>query len=240
MKRNKLIQQARKLVFSNYYGVLATQGKYPFASLIRYSPDSQGLPVLLLSRIAEHTKNLANSNKVSLLVLDTPEKNNPAINIQECARMTLMGTLTMLQTGIDEYDECLQTHFAFFPETRDYHRQLDFDVYRLQVESCRYVGGFAAAHTLSANDYMEINPLSWSERKAIMAHMNEDHRDAMVHYCETLSIPLNGHTPELVALDRFGFQLRTGKQVVRLSFPHEVTDRSTARDAFVTMARTGS
>ena len=221
----------------SYYGTLATQGVYPFASLVRYSVDAKGQPVLMLSRIAEHTKNLKNSNKVSLLVLDIHE-NKHENNIQECARITLMGTLEMFSAENPEREECLQTHYAFFPESRDYFEKLDFDLYRLRIEECRYVGGFAAAHNLSGADFAQANPLEWSARKTILGHMNGDHQDAIVHYCNSLSLEMSGFDPEIVWMDRFGFQVRIGQRIERIQFSKEVLDRTSAREAFVEMAGT--
>jgi heme iron utilization protein len=231
MKRTELVYQARELVFRHYYGTLATRGEYPYASLVRYSVDGKGQPVLMLSRIAEHTQNLQNGFKVSLLVFD-----NNGNNIQESARITLMGTLEIFSAENPEHEESLQTHYAFFPETQDYFEKLDFDLYRLSIQECRYVGGFAAAYNLSGADFVQANPLEWSARKAILGHMNGDHQDAIVHYCNTLSLELNGFDPEIVWMDRFGFQVRIGQRIERIQFSKEVFDRTSAREAFVEMA----
>jgi len=231
MKRTELVYQARELVFRHYYGTLATRGEYPYASLVRYSVDNKAQPVLMLSRIAEHTQNLQNGFKVSLLVMDTDKE-----NIQECARITLMGTLEHLLPEHAEFEECLQEHYRYFPETRDYFEKLDFDLYRLKVEDCRYVGGFAAAHTLHGDEYVQTNPLKFSERKGILGHMNDDHQDAIVHYCKEQGLPLNEQTPVIVTLDKHGFQVRIGQRIHRIHFPKEVVDRVSAREAFVAMA----
>src|SRR5690606_13254454 len=151
--------------------------------------------------------------------------------------ITLMGNLEKLTAEQQDFDTCVAGYHAFFPESRAYLEQLDFELYRLQVESCRYVGGFAAAHHLSGEDYCQLNPLSYAEREGIMAHMNDDHVDALEHYCRQFSRPLDGEQPVLVALDRLGFNVRLGKRIERFVFPFEVSDRVSAREASVAMAK---
>jgi len=233
MKRAELIHLVREIVLGNYYGVLATQSEgYPYGSLARYSIDSQGQPILMLSRIAEHTKNLKNGDKLSLFIMKFNEK-----NIQECPRVNLMGSLEILQKEHSDFEACLQSYYAYFPETQDYFENLDFNLYRFVIDGCRYIGGFAAAHLLSGNDYRQNNPLDDATCQRIISHMNEDHGDAILHYCESFNVNVNENTPVLVAVDAKGFQLRIGSSITRINFPQPITDSVSARKALVAMAQ---
>ena len=59
---------------------------YPFGSVVPYVLDHEACPVLLISRLAEHTKNLAGDARASLLI------NDPGDDVQAQARVTLLGT----------------------------------------------------------------------------------------------------------------------------------------------------
>ena len=72
--KEKSGKAARSLMMSEYQGILSTisveaQG-YPFGSVTPYCFDSQGRPVILISRIAQHTKNILADPKVSLIVME--------------------------------------------------------------------------------------------------------------------------------------------------------------------------
>ena len=148
-----------------------------------------------------------------------------------------MGTLEELDKNHPHFNNCLQNYIAYFPETQHYIENLDFDLYQLQVERCAYVGGFAAAHEITGNDFRQLNPLDDEACSRIISHMNEDHADALTHYCHTFNINLNGNIPKLVAIDACGFQLRIGQTLSRINFPEPISDRISAREALVAMAQ---
>lgn len=55
-------KHARELLLKEYRGVLSTLSKampgFPFGSVVPYCLDEQGRPLILISRIAQHTHNL--------------------------------------------------------------------------------------------------------------------------------------------------------------------------------------
>jgi len=238
MKKEILLERIRELVSSHYFGVMSTQGEnFPLGSLVRYSLDNKGQPVFLLSRIAEHSKNLKSCEKAGLFILE--QTDNKQENIQELPRINLQGTIESISEEHPEQKECLETYFAYFPETKKYFETLDFDLYRLHIEHCHFVGGFAAAHQASGEEFRVANPLDFEERQAIISHMNKDHEDAIVHYCQKGSFALEEHKPEICTLDSKGFQVRIGSHIERINFDKPVTDRTSARNAFVALAKSG-
>ncbi|MGH8744477.1 MAG: pyridoxamine 5'-phosphate oxidase family protein, partial [Burkholderiales bacterium] len=80
---------ARRLLRKNRFGMLATLSKkfggHPFGSIIPYMLDHEACPIILISTLAEHTKNIENDNRVSLLVHDA------GANVQAEARITVLG-----------------------------------------------------------------------------------------------------------------------------------------------------
>ncbi|MCY4337575.1 MAG: pyridoxamine 5'-phosphate oxidase family protein, partial [Gammaproteobacteria bacterium] len=115
-------QAARSLMMSEYQGILSThsleaQG-YPFGSVTPYCFDRQGRPVIQISRIAQHTKNILADPKVSLLVM---ERNGD--DVQANGRVTYLGQAQ--QVAPDDKDT-IERYYRFFPDARDYHKTHDF------------------------------------------------------------------------------------------------------------------
>ena len=80
---------ARRLLRRQQHGVLSTLSKkldgYPFGSVTPFVLDHQARPVILISTLAEHTKNIAADPRVSLLAHDS------SADIQANARVTVVG-----------------------------------------------------------------------------------------------------------------------------------------------------
>jgi putative heme iron utilization protein len=162
MKKDELEREVNRLIDSQEVGMLSTYAEadndgdykehqaagFPFGSIVRYivgqSDEYAGMPIVLLSRIAEHSKHLSQNNNVSLLISDQETHSD----VQQTARVTILGSMIKL----DAEDPALQydgeLYFKNFPETRQYFQLLDFDFYYLHIEKKRYVAGFGRAHWL--------------------------------------------------------------------------------------------
>ncbi|NRA23679.1 MAG: pyridoxamine 5'-phosphate oxidase family protein, partial [Oleispira sp.] len=105
MKKHDLEQEVAELLQREHHGMLSTfvtadcddkAAGFPFGSVVRFvigqSDQNKGAPILLLSRIAEHSKHIAQQNKASLLISETDAKKD----IQQQARLTLLGTMRRL------------------------------------------------------------------------------------------------------------------------------------------------
>ncbi|MBM3341542.1 MAG: pyridoxamine 5'-phosphate oxidase family protein, partial [Betaproteobacteria bacterium] len=72
-----LAQDARRWLHAHRYGPLSTHSRavegYPWGSVVTYVLDHEACPVMLISRLAEHTKNLAADPRVSLLIHEPGE-----------------------------------------------------------------------------------------------------------------------------------------------------------------------
>ena len=232
MKKEELHKIVRDMLNGHYYGSLSTVDMegYAYGSLVRYCLDETGQPIFSLSRIAEHTVNFRAYKKVSLFLLDGDET-----NIQESARLTVYGDMEELPDNKN-----LLEHFCrYFPESRMYHEELDFNFYRLHVQKAHYVGGFAKAHKLKDSAFLLHNPLREEDEAGIIGHMNEDHADAVLGYCEKagITVPTEGEdiTPLMTGIDQEGCHVRIGKQIYRIPFHRPVTDRVSAREVLVEM-----
>jgi putative heme iron utilization protein len=151
-----LAQSPAGLLAQERIGVLATlsvrASGWPFASLVAYALTAHGEPLLLLSDLAEHTRNLQVDRRGSLLVHDTsvtgPEDSLAA------ARITLLGTVEPIAT--DTRTDARTRYLERHPGASDYMALADFRLYVLRVTEARPIGGFGAMAWLSGDALARI------------------------------------------------------------------------------------
>jgi putative heme iron utilization protein len=133
-------------------GALATVARepagWPFATLVAVTFDGRGRPLLLLSALAEHTKNLEACDRASLLVTEeAPAGGDPLAT----GRMTLVGTCARVPESGRE--EPLAAFLGAHPEAAGYASFPDFGLWRLEVAHARWIGGFGRMQWVGAEEY---------------------------------------------------------------------------------------
>lgn len=229
-------KHARELLLKEYRGVLSTHSKampgFPFGSVVPYCLDAEGRPLILISRIAQHTHNLGQDAKCSLLVGE-----RGAEDVQAVGRLTLLAEARQLRDE-DEIEAAAQRYYRFFPQSRDYHRAHDFDFWRLEPVRWRFIGGFGAIHWI---DRVALaNPFATDGSEAgMIEHMNADHASAIAHYVDLADLPR--HEPaQMAGIDSEGFHLRIGQSLHWLPFPAPCDNPGAVRQALVQLARAES
>lgn len=144
-------ESARSLVAATSVGSLATISVdvpgYPFGSVVNYALDDQGCPLLLLSDLAEHTRNLKADARASLMATESGQAGE-ALGL---GRVTLVGDLRAVEP--EAYEGVRATYLEAHPGT-GYADFSDFNFYRLEVKSVRYVGGFGRMSWIDLADYV--------------------------------------------------------------------------------------
>lgn len=142
-------EQARALVASLTVASLATVagGGDPWCSIVVYATLADGSPVLALSSLAEHGRNLAHDPRASLAVADLAAGGDPL----DRGRVTLAGRAVRPQGG--RAAAALAAHVRAVPGARRYAGWPDFTLWVLEVQRVRWVGGFAEMESVSAADY---------------------------------------------------------------------------------------
>lgn len=232
------LTQARHLLLAQDAGMLSTHSAdclgYPFGSLVPVVFDHCNRPILLLSRLAQHTRNIAENSKLSLMLSDIAALGNN--DVQSCARVTLLGEATQLDTNAQE--QTIARYCRFFPQAEQYHRELDFDFYLLRPNKVRFIAGFGSIHWLACDQLFIANPFAGEAEVDICSHMNEDHADALVQYCEHAEIELpDGQTPQMVGVDAFGFHQRIGERIFRFDFSGTVQTTNDVREQLIAMLK---
>lgn len=146
-------QAARRLIRKERHGVLSTisskMNGWPFGSLTPYALDAGGEPIILLSGLAEHTRNLSEDPRVSLFIQDSDALDNP----QTGARVTLLANAEPAPE--DEREELGRLYLGHFPDSAGLFQLGDFNLYRLKLGRARFIGGFGQAAWLDAEDLMK-------------------------------------------------------------------------------------
>lgn len=228
---NETDRGARALVRAADRATLATrlaEDGWPYASLAMVACGQDAAPLLLLSDLAEHSRNLAAEARASLLYDGTAGLDSPLTG----ARATLLGRIEKCD------DAGLRARYLRrHPEAERYAGFADFSLYRMAVERAHLVAGFGEIHWLAAEAVVDGEATALAESEAgIVDHMNADHADAVALYAGRL-LGLDGDDWVMTGIDPEGLDLRRGRTVARLAFDGRVTDAETARAVLVALAR---
>jgi putative heme iron utilization protein len=212
-------------------GALATldrDGGFPFASLVTVATDTDGSPLLLMSRLSEHTRNLEQDPRASVLLAETG-KGDPLAH----PRLTVIGRAERTT------EPRVRSRFlARHPKAKLYADFADFSFWRLTVEKAHLNGGFARAAALRAEELLTgvagAEALLAAEAGAV-EHMNEDHAEALVLYATVLAGAAPGPW-QATGVDPEGIDLMAGDRTARALFPERVTDPGNLRRVLVAMA----
>jgi hypothetical protein len=146
-------------------------GGWPYASLVLLAVDQTAAPLLLISDLAEHTKNIRADPRVALLVDGTAGLADPLTG----ARASLLGRAAPCADA-----SALARYVARHPSAAGYAGFKDFHLFRVSVTAAHLVAGFGRIHWAAASDILDRPAPALVESEAeIVAHMNQDHADAL-------------------------------------------------------------
>lgn len=227
----EVAKNARALLLKEYRGVLSTHSKampgFPFGSVVPYCLDDQGRPLILISRIAQHTHNLRKDPKCSLLVSD-----REAEDVQAAGRLTYLAEGGKL-VDTEAIESAAERYYRYFPDSANYHKAHDFDFWLLKPIRHRYIGGFGAIHWL--DQVTLANPFAGQAEVSMVEHMNSDHAKAIAHYVELAGLPRTVPA-QLVGIDTEGMHLRIGQGLYWLAFETPCNTPMEVRQALVSLA----
>jgi heme iron utilization protein len=202
---------------------------WPHPSLVLVAFDHDATPLLLLSDLAEHTRNIGADSRIGLLFDATSGLEDPLAG----ARASVLGRAERT-TEPRHRERFLRRH----PGSALYAGFRDFAFYRVAVERAHLVAGFGRIRWVEGTD-IPLFPAaasSLAQREAdILAHMNGDHADAIDLYATAL-LGRTGEGWTMVGIDPEGCDLRRGPNFARLDFGRPVTDTRSARDELVRLA----
>ena len=206
----------------------------PYASLVLVAVDHDASPSLLISDLADHTRNLKANPRAALLFDGTGEYEEPLAG----PRATVLGTIREIEAG-ETQARLKARYLARHPSARAYADFRDFRLVRMEVESAHLVAGFGRIHWLEAGDVVFDTSRCAALAEAepdIITHMNQDHGDALDLMAAEL-LGLDGRDWTMVGINPEGFDLRRGRTLARIEFETTVQDPETARGALVRLTK---
>ncbi|MFC6335814.1 DUF2470 domain-containing protein [Pseudomonas sp. CCM 7891] len=224
-------KNARELLLKEYRGALSTLSKampgFPFGSVVPYCLDTEGQPLILISRIAQHTHNLLKEPKCSLLVGE-----READDVQAVGRLTYLAEAEKISDP-EAIEAAAERYYRYFPDSANYHKAHDFDFWVLKPVRHRYIGGFGAIHWI--DQVTLANPFAGKAESSMIEHMNSDHTKAIAHYVELAGLPAT-EPAQLAGIDSEGMHLRIGQALFWLPFAEPCNTPTQVREALVFLA----
>ncbi len=222
---------AKKLLREARSGALATLmagSGDPFCSLVNVATAADGAPLLLISRLALHTKNILADPRVSLM-LDERRLSDPL----EGARIMLMGAAAATDDA-----EARRRYLVRHPSAVMFAGFEDFSFYRIALKGVHLVAGFGRIVDPTPADI--LTDLSGAEALVaaeadICAHMNDDHADAVRLYATRL-LGAPDADWRCAGCDPEGLELQHDLTALRLPFPQRVTAPGVLRQVLKRMA----
>jgi putative heme iron utilization protein len=220
----KLLREAR----SGALATLITGSGDPYCSLVNVATAADGAPLLLISQLAVHTKNILADPRVSLM-LDERKQGDPL----EGARVMLMGT-----AAVTEDAQARRRYLLRQPEAEMFAGFKDFSFYQVTLKGAHLVAGFGRIVDLTPADVLtevaDASVLVGAEPE-IIQHMNNDHADAVRLYATKLLGAPDGDW-RCVGCDPDGLELQNGRTALRLPFPERVRVPGVLRQVLKQMA----
>jgi putative heme iron utilization protein len=208
---------AKKLLREGRSGALATlmqDSGDPYCSLVNVATAADGSPLLLISTLAVHTRNILTDPRVSLMI-DERKQGDPL----EGARIMLLGTAEPIADN-----DIRRRYLVRQPEAEMYVGFTDFSFYRMALKGAHLVAGFGRIVDLKPEDVLtptdDAAELIAAEPE-IVAHMNEDHAEACRLYATKLLGAADGAW-RCVGCDPEGMELQLERTALRLAFPQRV------------------
>lgn len=186
-------------------GTLATHSRqpegYPYPSILPFAPDARHRPTILVSRLAEHTRNLLADPHAGFLVAHAPD--GDVLNGQ---RVTLLGQFE----AVDPTPDVVRRYLRYHPDAERYLALGDFSFWVMNLERLRYIGGFGAMGWLDGNELDPLAPLGFEEEGAVLAWF-EQYAQRPAHL-------------DLLGVDRYGADLKIAESRMRFEFKAVAND----------------
>jgi heme iron utilization protein len=226
-------KMVKSLLRRSRQGALATlmvASGDPYCSLVNVASHPDGSPVLLISRLAIHTRNLLADARVSLM-LDERVEGDPL----EGTRIMLSGHAEEIT---DDREMVRQRYLNAHPTADVFVDFKDFSFFKIRLSGTHLVAGFGRIIDLEPAQFLteisDARALLEAEQSAV-EHMNTDHQEALGLYATRLL----GAGPadwRCSGIDPDGIDLQAGSKTLRLDFPERITGPGELRKMLVRLA----
>jgi len=201
-------------------GTLATHSRepdgFPFPTMLPFATDARHRPTILVSRLAEHTRNLQLDTRAGFLVVEAPNE-----AVLDGARVTLIGRFAPV--AADEANAVARRYLRYHPAAERYLGLGDFSFLAMDVERLRFIGGFGAMGWLNGDELDPLDPLSDEDEMFLTRKFEADVK-------RTSNV-------ELAGIDRYGADLKVAGERRRVIFDAPKTTLEELEQALVERLR---
>lgn len=235
-RRPTAAEESRTLAAGSNTATLAslTADGDPWASFVTYGL-LDGQPVLCVSRMAEHGRNLATDPRASLAIVSDSATTDPLAS----GRVTIAGVVE--RPDGDEYDAARRAHLDAVPAAKYYVDYSDFSLWVLRVKRVRWVGGYGRMDSATAADYAAAapDPVQPAALGAV-THLNDDHAESLALMARHLGGFPDTTDAVCTGADRYGLDLRVttprGIAYTRVGYGSPIGSVDELRSATVELA----
>lgn len=221
-----LLQELRELWSESFHCLLSTHSAkyegYPFGSLLPICRDGKGNPLLLISHLAQHTRNLDANPRCALML--TKEGHT---DVQQWARLTCLADAEPVSSST-----AVERYCRYYPESRRYHKELNFHLYRLQPRQFYFIAGFGSARWFDVSRIMDLQSFQTAGEMELLFQLNAHEHGVLRSYFSNHGVPIDDEI-HAVGADPWGIDIRSGERLMRHHFPSPMADEA----AFMTRLR---
>lgn len=234
-------ERARTLAAGRVHATLATVARQPegtpFASVAPFGIDDAGRPILCLSEMAEHTQNLRLDPRCSLLASEVVDEGADPL---AAGRVTLLGHAVVVPDA--EREEAKAAHLSGNHHAAYYVDFGDFNLWRVEVESIRFVGGYGRMSWVGPEAWGSARPDPVAgQSSGAIEHLNDDHAPSLLLIARVTGGRIDATSASAIGLDRYGLDLLAhgegGTGRVRVPWPAEVASGPEIRAASIALVQ---
>jgi putative heme iron utilization protein len=206
----------------------------PWASYVTYGLLG-GAPVLCVSNLAEHGRNLAADPRASIAIVAPSSETDPLAS----GRVTLAGVVEA--PAADERAAAREAHLSAVAAAKYYIDYSDFALWVLRVQRVRWVGGYGRMESTTGVQYAAATPDPVQPLAAdAIAHLNADHAGALAAMAKVLGGYPDTAAATCTGADRYGLDLRVaterGMAYTRIGYAAPIDSIDELRSATVELA----
>lgn len=206
---------------------------FPLGSMVLYATDDSGRPILSISSLSPHTKDLETNSKCSLLVArDASDISDTVVTIiGEAETISHAESASVRSVYLRQHPDAVWVDFG------------DFRFVRITPKKIRFLAGSATAFVtfgdIDGEEYLAgaVDPVAHFTAP-IAGHMNRDHADQTKAIAET-SLGVKIDYAKMLQVDRLGFNIEAGHEgkpvKLRIPFPRPAQDRKDIKTLIVEM-----
>lgn len=212
-----VLQTAGHLWSGSFHGLLSTQSVkftgYPFGSLLPICRDAQGRPLLMISHLAQHTRNLDADPRCSLTLVHSGHT-----DVLQWNRLTCLADAEQDISSTD-----LERYCRYFPDARRYHKELNFKLYRLVPRQFYLIAGFGSARWFDVSRILAGPRFHTAAELEILYQLNARDHDLLARIIAHHGIGADAQA-HAVGADPQGLDIRLRETLLRLPLPTTITD----------------